>query len=56
MSAELSDRDWEAFMGSALGISVSESGLLVDTDQQQNFTRWFRPEPVKPTGSATSEG
>ncbi|MFB8236250.1 hypothetical protein ACFC58_06820 [Kitasatospora purpeofusca] len=56
MSAELSDRDWEAFMGSALGLGVSESGLLIDTDPPQSFTTWVWPEPMKPTGPATSEG
>lgn len=49
MSADLSDRDWEAFMGSALGLSVSENGLLIDTDPQQNITKWDRPEPTKPS-------
>lgn len=55
MSAELNDRDWETFMGSALGLSISESGLLVDTDPQQDFTKWAWLEPSKPTQTTASD-
>ncbi|MEU8892880.1 hypothetical protein [Streptomyces sp. NPDC048442] len=36
MSPGLSDREWQAFMGTALGLCVSEEGLLMGTDEQRD--------------------
>ncbi|WP_256098691.1 hypothetical protein [Streptomyces agglomeratus] len=40
MSEEISDREWKAFMNKAFGLSISESGLLIDVDSKQDATPW----------------
>jgi hypothetical protein len=35
---EIDDREWEAFVKNALGLSVSESGMLLDLGPQQDLT------------------
>lgn len=52
MSAELTDREWHSFMSTALGLSVSEEGLLIDTDAQRDLTTWA---PVQRPGSASAD-
>jgi hypothetical protein len=49
MTAEMDDREWEAFMSNAVGLSVSESGLLIDLDPQPSSTGWVSSECVNDT-------
>lgn len=34
----MSDREWKAFMNKAFGLSISESGLLIEVDSKQDAT------------------
>ncbi|MEU3521990.1 hypothetical protein ABZ770_43335 [Streptomyces sp. NPDC006654] len=52
MSPDLNDREWQAFMGNALGLCVSEEGLLIDTDGQRDLTTWV---PAEQPGSASTD-
>ncbi|MFI9255247.1 hypothetical protein [Streptomyces sp. NPDC053069] len=43
MSMQMNDREWSVFMNNALGSNVSEEGLLIDLDTQQDATTWVTP-------------
>lgn len=47
LSTEMSDREWSAFMSSALGNSVSEEGALIGLNSQLHATTWVTPSAAK---------
>ncbi|MBY8845548.1 hypothetical protein [Streptomyces sp. SP2-10] len=51
MGSDLTDREWYAFMGNALGLCVSEDGLLIDTDGQRNLTTWVPEKEPESTST-----
>jgi hypothetical protein len=52
MSPELNNREWQAFMSNALGLSVCEEGLLIDTDGQRDLSTWA---PAEQSGSTSAD-
>ncbi|QKZ20380.1 hypothetical protein [Streptomyces chartreusis] len=48
MSPALNNREWQAFVSNALGLNVSEEGLLIDSDGQQDLTMWVPAEMPDP--------
>jgi hypothetical protein len=52
MSPELNDREWQVFMSNAFGLSVSEEGLLIDTDGQRDLATW---SPAERPGSTSAD-
>ncbi|MEY9840687.1 hypothetical protein [Streptacidiphilus sp. EB103A] len=56
MTAQSNDRDWQAFMSSALGLCVAENGPLIDHDPPTDLTTWAPPAPAEPTAPAPADG